>query len=183
MPHIKGFYANVKFYSDPDQEHYVFIAQSEDLGETHPQDLDVFYYAGTFSEEIIRTLYSEEAKNGHFYIVPESKKDYEHCMQCGWGFIPSINGASASKCKACCRPFIPVVEVENHFRNPERNRLHLYKLYTIDSDLREGDPVFIMAMSEEGAACHFHKARARDHGNIMREIIVSMVSHAENADE
>lgn len=189
VPHIKGFYANVKFYDSPDQEHHVFIAQSEDLGEEHPQDLDVFYYGGNFSEEIIRKMYSEEAKNGLFWIVPEATNEYSHCSKCGWGFIPSIKGASASRCRKCSLSYlpdpipVPVVEVENHMRDPERNRLHLFSVYTVDADMREGDRFYIMAQHDEAAVTLFHKARARDRSNMNCELIVNMISHAENADE
>lgn len=189
VPHIKGFYANVKFYDNPDQEHHVFIAQSEDLGEEHPMDLDVFYYGGNFSQEIIRKMYSEEAKNGLFWIVPEATNEYSHCLKCGWGFIPSINGASASRCRNCSLSYlpdpipVPVVEVENHMRDPERNRLHLFSIYTVDADMREGGRFYIMAQHDEAAVTLFHKARARDRHNLNCELIVDMISHAENADE
>jgi hypothetical protein len=65
----------------------------------------------------------------------------------------------------------------------EPNRLHLFKVYTIDDDLSESDPVFVMARSEDGAACLFHKARARDQDNILCEVIVSKVQDAEVCDE
>jgi hypothetical protein len=62
------------------------------------------------------------------------------------------------------------------------NKLHLYKVYTIASDLTESDPVFVMARSKEGAACLFHKARARDCENTICEVIVSKLQDAEVCD-
>lgn len=65
----------------------------------------------------------------------------------------------------------------------EPNRLHLFSVYTIASDLTESDPVYVMARHEAGAACLFHKARARDHDNTICEVIVSKVQDAEVCDE
>jgi len=75
------------------------------------------------------------------------------------------------------------VAVEGVSPPPEPNRLHLYKVYTIDDDLVESDPVFVMARSEDGAACLYHKARARDLENIICEVIVDKVQDAEVCDE
>ena len=65
----------------------------------------------------------------------------------------------------------------------EPNRLHLYKVYTIDVNLCESEPIFVMARSEDGAACLFHKARARDLENFICEVIVDKVQDAEVCDE
>ena len=40
-----------------------------------------------------------------------------------------------------------------------------------------------MALHEEGAACLYHKSRARDHENILCEVVVSKVADAEVCDE
>jgi hypothetical protein len=63
------------------------------------------------------------------------------------------------------------------------NRLHLYAVWTIASDTSETEKTYIMALHEEGAACLYHKARARDHGNILCEVVVSKVADAEVCDE
>lgn len=66
--------------------------------------------------------------------------------------------------------------------DPEANRLNLYAVWTINSDTSETEKIYIMALHDEAAACLYHKARARDHGNIMCEIMVSKVADAEVCD-
>ena len=67
--------------------------------------------------------------------------------------------------------------------DPDANRLHLYAVWTINSDTSETEKTYIMALHEEGAACLYHKARARDHENILCEVVVSKVADAEVCDE
>lgn len=67
--------------------------------------------------------------------------------------------------------------------DPDANRLNLYAVWTIGADTSETEKVYIMALHEEGAACLYHKSRARDHGNILCEVVVSKVADAEVCDE
>lgn len=66
--------------------------------------------------------------------------------------------------------------------DPDANRLHLFKVFTINEDTSETDGIFVMALCEAGAACLYHKARAREHGNILCEVVVSKVADAEVCD-
>lgn len=66
--------------------------------------------------------------------------------------------------------------------DPDANRLHLFKVFTINEDTSETDGIFVMALTEDGAACLYHKARAREHGNILCEVVVSKVADAEVCD-
>ena len=94
--------------------------------------------------------------------------------------IPADNGCGCMQdppCKGCKRDSQPIPDAV------DVNRLHLFKVYTIASDLTESDPVFVMARHEEGAAALFHKARARDQENILCEVIISKVQDAEMCDE
>lgn len=64
----------------------------------------------------------------------------------------------------------------------DANRLNLYAVWTINGDTSETEKVYIMALHEEGAACLYHQSRARDHGNILCEVVVSKVADAEVCD-
>lgn len=66
--------------------------------------------------------------------------------------------------------------------DPDANRLHLFKVFTINEDTSETDGIFVMALCEAGAACLYHKARAREHDNILCEVVVSKVADAEVCD-
>jgi len=66
--------------------------------------------------------------------------------------------------------------------DPDANRLHLFKVFTINEDTSETDGIFVMALTEDGAACLYHKARAREHGNILCEVVVSKVADSEVCD-
>lgn len=66
--------------------------------------------------------------------------------------------------------------------DPDANLLNLYAVWTINSDTSETDKVYIMALTEDGAACLYHQSRARDHGNILCEVVVSKVADAEVCD-
>lgn len=62
------------------------------------------------------------------------------------------------------------------------NRLHLYAVWTIAWDTSETEKVYIMALHEEGAAWLYHKSRARDHDNMLCEVMVSKIADAEVCD-
>lgn len=66
--------------------------------------------------------------------------------------------------------------------DPDANMLSLFKVFTINEDTSETDGIFVMALSEAGAACLYHKARAREHGNILCEVVVSKIADAEVCD-
>lgn len=63
------------------------------------------------------------------------------------------------------------------------NRLHLYSVRATYADASEEEPCFIMAIDREDAAALYHMARARDHGNVPSEIIVSKIADAGVCDE
>jgi hypothetical protein len=93
---------------------------------------------------------------------------------------PTGSGCGCNQSPPCigCAPQCPPCQPQDLI-----NGLHLFKVYTIDEDLTESDPVFVMALCKDGAACLFHKARSRDHCNILCEVVVSKVQSAEDADE
>lgn len=160
---IKGFTALIKYYDEPEADpQEVFIAQTLDIDEDHPQDADVFYYAGDFPEERIRKDFA--------YNPNDSAEE--------WYIVDKVDGCGCygdPPCKGCTpKTYLPV--------HPDANRLHLFKVYTINEDTSETDGIFVMALTEDGAACLYHKARARDHGNILCEVVVSKVADAEVCD-
>jgi hypothetical protein len=146
---IKGFTARIKWYEDPLRDQEVFIAQTPEADESHPQYDEVFFFAGDFTEEEIRKEYSyrsEEEGSAFDWYIDNDAKDLD----------------------------VPV--------DPDANRLHLYAVWTINADTSETEKVYIMALHEEGAACLYHQSRARDHGNILCEIVVSKVADSEVCD-
>lgn len=169
---IKGFYANIKYYDEPKADpREVFIAQTLDVDEDHPQYDDVFFFAGDFPEERIRKDFA--------YNPNDSAED--------WYIVPEDNGCGCygdPPCKGCApKTYFPDnADLSAVPVDPDANMLSLFKVYTINDDTSETDPIFIMALTEEGAACLYHKSRARDHGNIMCEIVVSKLFDAEVCD-
>lgn len=167
---IKGFYATIRYY-DEDISRRVFIAQTLDLGEDHPEDPDVFYYAGDHMETSIRLAFSFNPASGNdWYIVPEQDNG------CGCYNDPPCKGC-VPKTYLPDEPSLSEVPVDD-----DANLLNLFKVYTINDDTSETDPRYIMALTEEGAAVLYHKARAREHGNYLCEIIVSKLADAEVCD-
>lgn len=87
-------------------------------------------------------------------------------------------------CKGCApKTYLPDnADLSSVPVDPDANRLHLFKVFTINEDTSETDGIFVMALTEDGAACLYHKARAREHGNILCEVVVSKVADAEVCD-
>lgn len=170
---IEGFYALIKYYDEPEADpREVFIAQTLDVDEDHPQDADVFYYAGDFPEERIRKDFA--------YKPNDSAED--------WYIVDKVDGCGCMNSPPClgCAPktYLPdcAKDLSDVPVDPNANRLNLYSVWTINSDTSETEKVYIMALHEEGAACLYHQSRARDHGNILCEVVVSKVADAEVCD-
>ena len=143
------------------------------------------------------TVYGVHAEDGSFTIAHIDQSSFEETTSsnpvpklemgearfvCNNNMKPTDNGCGCMQdppCIGCApaKPPAPEVQME------PMNCLSLFKVYTIDSDLCESDPIFVMARTEDGAACLFHKARARDFDNILCEVIVSKVQDAEVCDE
>ena len=160
---IKGFTALIKYYDEPKADpQEVFIAQTMDVDSDHPQYDDVFFFAGDFPEERIRKDFA--------YKPNDSAEE--------WYIVDKVDGCGCMNSPPClgCAPktYLPV--------DPDANRLNLYAVWTINSDTSETEKVYIMALHEEGAACLYHQSRARDHGNILCEVVVSKVADAEVCD-
>ena len=66
IPYIE---CEIRFTDEPEDSTYpVIIALTEDLGEDHPNDLAVFYYAGDYPEHVVRERYGERAwREGRSY--------------------------------------------------------------------------------------------------------------------
>ena len=167
-PPIKGFYAYIKYYDSPNEDpRRVFIAQTINLDEDHPDDLNVFFYAGDYPEKEIREEFAYRNNPLEDWYIDEG---------CGCENNPPCIGC-VPKTYLPDEPNLSEVPVD-----PDANRLNLYAVWTINSDTSETEKTYIMALHEEGAACLYHKSRARDHGNILCEVVVSKVADAEVCD-
>lgn len=169
---IKGFTALIKYYDEPKADpQEVFIAQTMDVDSDHPQYDDVFFFAGDFPEERIRKDFA--------YKPNDSAEE--------WYIMDKIDGCGCygdPPCKGCSpKTYLPDnADLSSVPVDPDANRLHLFKVFTINEDTSETDGIFVMALCEAGAACLYHKARAREHGNILCEVVVSKVADAEVCD-
>lgn len=161
---LNGFHADIK-YDDEDESFVAFICTDMDHVDDEDDDGVFYYYSGGTPQQFLKEFSTPSVEG---WICTGVEEIDNGCGCC-----------NDPPCIGCAPPSAPAPVADA----VEPIRLHLFSVYTIASDLTESDPVYVMARHEEGAACLFHKARARDHDNIICEVIVSKVQDAEVCDE